>query len=324
MASIRILAASLLALFGGAASAVQTAPEDHESAWSRMITEYGRTGAVTEEDRPPGYALDQSRRLTRALAALAPQRPGIVDAYVLSIGMNSDAVFGREAREAARVLARRYDAVGRSITLAFGTGANDDTLPNGSPVHLEAALARIAEVADPREDVLVLYATSHGHDGGGLIYADGERAIGAVGPDRLAALLRHYGFANRLLLISACYSGNFVPRLAAPGTAIMTAASATTTSFGCDPGNDWTYFGDALVNRALRKAQPLDRAMNEARTIVAGWEARDKLDPSRPQISIGNQTARWLKPLEARMPKSASQPTGRSPALAPASSPPAP
>ena len=66
-----------------------------------------------------------------------------------------------------------------------------------------------------------------------------------------------HGFGNRLVMIQACFSGQFVPALASPGTVVITAASADKPSFGCDPGNDWTLFGDALVNRALREPGPL-------------------------------------------------------------------
>ena len=48
--------------------------------------------------------------MTRALATLQPQRKGVVDAYVVTVGLDSDPVFGREAREAGKVLSRRYDA----------------------------------------------------------------------------------------------------------------------------------------------------------------------------------------------------------------------
>ena len=54
------------------------------------------------------------------------------------------------------------------------------------------------------------------------------------------------------MLLNACYSGTFVPFLASPDTAIVTAAAADRTSFGCEAQNDWTFFGDALVGNVLR------------------------------------------------------------------------
>src|SRR3546814_18008485 len=76
------------------------------------------------------------------------------------------------------------------------------------------------------------------------------------------------------LLLSACHAGVFVPFLRSPDTAIVTAASADRTSFGCRAQNDWTFFGDALINHALRKPQPLMVAAEEARRLIRTEERR--------------------------------------------------
>ncbi|PTS72191.1 peptidase C13, partial [Sphingomonas sp. HMWF008] len=52
-------------------------------------------GIAIERGRTPQNELAEHRRLNRALARLAPQRKGVVDAYVVSVGLDSDAVFGR-------------------------------------------------------------------------------------------------------------------------------------------------------------------------------------------------------------------------------------
>lgn len=267
-------------------------------------------GMQIERDRPARHALAEHRRLARALAPLLPQRKGVVDAYVLSVALDSDPVFGREAREAARVLSRRYDAAGRSLTLGGSDGSAPSALPMGSPLNFEAALARIAELMDPAEDVLVLYTTSHGAPFG-VVYNDGNEGWGAISPDRLARLLDAFGIHRRLLIVSACYSGVFVPVLSGPQTMIVSAAASDRSSFGCVAENDWTFFGDALINRALRKPQPLAPAVTEAIGLIAGWEQQNDLKPSLPQQSIGVEVHEWLAPLEARMPKSATAPVGR-------------
>ena len=79
-----------------------------------------------------------------------------------SIALDSDPVFGREAREAGKVLSRRYDAAGRTLVLAGSDGRGAERAAEGSLHALSLALARIAELMDPDEDVLVLYTTSHG------------------------------------------------------------------------------------------------------------------------------------------------------------------
>jgi hypothetical protein len=293
-------------------------PPRHESAWPALVSgsnpaEIGASldlGPNLERGRSARSELAEHRRLTEALAGLAPQRRGVVDAYVLVIGFDSDPVFGRESREAGKVLSRRFDAGGRTLVLAGGDGRGAAALPMGSLRALSLALARIAELMDPDEDVLILYSTGHGATYG-LTYHDGDEGYGVLTPARLAALLDELRLRNRLLILSACYSGIFVPALWSDTTALLTAASAARSSFGCEADNDWTFFGDAMINRALRKPQPLAAASAEALKLVGEWEAAKKYEPSHPQVSIGSRVDSWLKPLEARMPKTATRPVGK-------------
>lgn len=260
---------------------------------------------------PAAQQLAEHRRIDAALAALKPQRPGVVDAYVIVVALDSDPVFSREAREAGRVLARRFDAIGRTIVLANDEGANKADAP-GSPRTLALALARVAELMDRNEDVLILYSTSHGEPGVGLVYKDMQRGGGVITPARLDELLDPLGFKNRLIMLQACFSGQFVPTLENPRTIVVTAAAADRSSFGCQAGNDWTFFGDALINHAFRQPLPLDVQLRRATVLISAAEDQDKLLPSNPQISIGSETPAWLTSLEMREPKTNSTPVGQS------------
>lgn len=250
------------------------------------------------------------QRLHRALAALQPQRAGTVDAYVVVIALDSDAVFSREAREAGRVLASRFDAVGRTVVLANDEGANRAN-GRGSPQTLALALRRAAELMDRNEDVLVLYSTSHGAPDAGLVYKDEQRGSGFVSPGPLAEMLRSLGIRNRLIILQACFAGQFVPALKDARTIIVAAAASDRTSFGCQAGNDWTFFGDALINHAFRQPLPLDVQLRRAAALIAAAEEREKLDPSNPQVSMGSETAKWLARLEERKPSATSEPVGQ-------------
>lgn len=306
---IRCLAAAAALLpLAASAQAPGYQPPQHqfatpliERASAEELAFLADQGVAIERDRSPTQALAEHRRLDAALATLQPQRPGQVDAFVVAVGLDSDPVFGREAREAGRVLTRRYGAAGHSITLAGSDGSAESTLPMGSPGNLTAVLARVAELMDKREDVLVLYTTSHGAPWG-IVYNDGDQGFGAISPTRLWQTLSTLGIQNRLLLISACFSGVFVPLLASDTTAILTAASADRTSFGCQADQDWTFFGDAVVNHALRKPQAFAAAATEATGLIGGWEGQGQLTPSQPQLSVGAGARAWLAALEARLP----------------------
>ena len=296
-------------------------PVPHVSPWPDLATgqtpqERGASyqlGPEMHRGIPAGEMLADRRRLDAALAGLAAQRRGTVDAYVLVAALDSDPVFAREAREAGRVLSRRYGADGRTLVLAGPDGTNAD-LPLGTMNSLAIALARLAEVMDTDEDVLVLFTTSHGAQLG-LAMHHGDTSYGILSPQRLHAILSELGLERRILILNACYSGVFIPHLQGDNTAIATAAAFNRTSFGCQADNDWTYFGDALVNRELRQPQSFTAAVRAAQVRIVGWEVADNLTPSLPQLSIGRNVASWLNELEARMPQDATQPVGR-PAVA--------
>lgn len=309
-------------VLAGAAAAQHYQPPSHltgpptilQKASPQEVQALADGGGQIEQGRPARWSLAEHRRLSSALAAIQAGRKGVVDAYVVAVALDSDPVFGREAREAARVLSRRYDAAGRTIVLAGSDGAAESAHPRGSPDNIAAALARVAEAMDTAEDVLILYTTSHGAPLG-VVYNDGDQGYGALSPYRLWQMLGDLGIGNRMILVSACYSGVFVPLLQSPTSVIVTAASSERSSFGCVSDNDWTFFGDALINHALRKPQPLAAAVSEATGLVSGWEAGEALTPSEPQVSIGAHVARWLGPLEGRTPHIATAPVGR-PAVA--------
>lgn len=307
--------ALFFALLLAAPSAAQEAPADKSARWPMLSSgssplENLDSGPELQRGRTAKWLLEDNRRMSKALAGLLPQRKGVVDAYVVSIALDSDPVFGREAREAANVLTRRFDAAGRSIILAGNDRGGSSSLPNGSVMSLSVALARVAELMDPAQDVLILYATTHGTPQG-LVYHDGNNGYGLLSPRRLKNLLDELGIKNRLLIVSACYAGVFGPAVSDANTFLLTAASSDRPSFGCVAENDWTFFGDALINHALRKPLPLADAADEARLLISGWESGAALPPSRPQVAIGANVATWLTPLESRMPKLASQPIGK-------------
>lgn len=288
-----------LALAFATASSAQINENSANSGWSM------------EQNRSAGWLFAQHQILTRALARVQPQRPGVVDAYVVVIGLDSDPVFQKESAETMRVLERRFGATGRTLLMTAGAGSAASDLPQGSPANLATALAAIAAKMNLKEDVLILYSTSHGDKKLGLVYRDGESGLGLIAPKRMSTLFGDLGIQRRILMISACYSGAFVPEMASQDTIIVTAASAYRPSFGCRPGNDWTFFGDALINNALRRPQTFGLAAKEAAGLIASWETKFNLPSSDPQISIGANAAGWLGVLEARMPKTETPRVGR-------------
>lgn len=246
-----------------------------------------RSGAV-EFTLPAKESLARMRRFEAGVAKLAPQRKGVRDAYVIAASLYDEHVFENEAEGAAQVLSARFGAQGRTLVLSNGQGPG--TAPRygaASANEIVAAIARVGEMLDPDEDFLVLYLTSHGRNDGALSIREQNRQDGILRPNTLRTALDESGIRRRFVIVSACYSGSFVPALNTEETIVVTAAAFARTSFGCEAQRDWTYFGDAFINQALRANRPLGESFATARDTIMAWETRDSVKPSYPMYFVG-------------------------------------
>ena len=264
----------------------------------------GQFGAM-EIAMSPAEAAADAMRIGEALARLPPQRPGVVDTYILSASLWDEPVFENEAREAASILARRYDAAERVITLSAGRGPGAArTYAAATPNNFNAALGRIGRLADPNEDLVVVFFTSHGGPDGAVAMQEKGRLGGSIRALHLRNSLQQANIRSKLVIVSACYSGYFILPFSNDDTVVLTAAAADKTSFGCEPSRDWTYFGDALFNHALRGGGGIVDAFDQARGLITKWEgdllaqwkaqpasvrAREPApEPSNPQNNVGD------------------------------------
>jgi len=237
----------------------------------------------------------QPALLQAEVAQLAPQRKGITDVYALGIaGWSDQDVFVKELDGGLKALADVLPIRDRIIRLIN----NRDTLGN-IPVadfkNFAAAVHAVGTIMDKDEDVLVLFMTSHGEKTGFALQLPGTRA--ELTPQQVAATLDGEGIRNRVVIVSACYAGIFVAPLQNDNTIVMTAADAKSTSFGCAPERDWTYFGDAFFRQSLHPGMDFENAFDRARILIQGWELMDRAPPSNPQGSFGPALVDKLAPL---------------------------
>jgi len=210
-----------------------------------------------------------------AQAADAPRKVAVV-----SFGLFGDQdVFRNEASEAAKIVASRFGA--GPVVVQYNTKGGGKATVAG----LEATLQATAEKLNLERDILFLILTSHGAPNGLAVVAGKFRQT--LPPWALGAMLDRTGVRHKVVVISACYSGTFIPRLADPNVLVMTAADADHPSFGCTDTAKWTYFGEAFFNIALRRADTLRDAFARAQTLVRERELREGFDPSNPQIAGG-------------------------------------
>ncbi len=242
----------------------------------------------------------QPTLLQAAFEQLAPQTPGTTDVYAIGLaGWLDQDVFIKELDGAFASIGRVLPLQDHTIRLS-NYPETYASLPIANRENFAAAVHAVAQVMDKNEDILLLLMTSHGATGGvALQLPGGGQAF--LSPDEVAAILRNEGVKHRIVIVSACYGGVFLKPLADDDSIVLTAADERHTSFGCAPGRDWTYFGDALFNQALRPGVDLKYAFSHARLMIAGWERMEGLTPSNPQGHFGPALVDRLAPVLAAM-----------------------
>ena len=164
---------------------------------------------------------------------------------IVSFGLFGDqGVFRSEATGAAQVVAGRFGS--GPVDVQYNSKKGGGATIEGLAMSLQVA----ANGMDVENDVLFLILTSHGSSAGLAVKAG--RLTQTLTPSKLADMLARTGVRHKVVVISACYSGVFIPRLANPDMLVITAADADHPSFGCRDKAKWTYFGDAFFNAALR------------------------------------------------------------------------
>jgi hypothetical protein len=237
---------------------------------------------------------EQGRLIERALAGIATGVPGRQDTYFVGFAPDSSQdVFLSELRFVWRLFDERFATAGRSIALASSQDALDE-LPIASVTNLARALGRVGEAMNGDEDLLFLYITAHGGRDHRLSAVQPPLELASLTPTALSRMLQEAGIKWRVIVISACYSGGFIEPLRDENSIIITAAAPDRASFGCEPGREFTYFGDAYFRDALARTRSFTRAFEQAKQSIARQEAAEKLEPSLPQMWVGRAIAERL------------------------------
>ena len=136
----------------------------------------------------------------------------------------------------------------------------------------------------------LIHMTSHGSKGQGFYFS----RAGIMSPKYLASAVDHAcGTRPTVILISACYSGVFVPTLAAPNRLVLTAARPDRSSFGCGEADKYPYFDECFL-ASMPDAKTFPTLAGAVQGCVASREVKEGMKPpSEPQLFIGGA----LKPL---------------------------
>ena len=293
VAAIRLLGARkrkwpTAAVLGFVLVALPLALSDRMLWWALHNAE-----ADNDEDRPRVSVASeevfylQPKLLEQQLAGLKMGRKGVIDLYFVGVAAYAEQdVFMKEVQSVAKLFEERFDTAGRSVML-INNSATLRELPIASATSVGLALKRVAEVMDRDEDILFLFITSHGSKEQGTTFQFSPMSLDPLDPERLKRLLDQLGFKRRVVVVSSCYSGSFVDALVDDGTLVISASAPDKNSFGCSNDADFTYFGKAYFDEALRRTYSFSEAFDMARPVIAERERKENYVPSDPRMFVG-------------------------------------
>jgi hypothetical protein len=264
-------------------------PEDEASS-------YSRASKLDVEDvfyRQPGLVND-------VLADVRSHRRGRTDLYFVGFaGQAEEKVFANEIRFARELLDRRFGTEGRSLALVNGVDIVA-AAPLANAHNLEAVLQGVAKRMNRDEDVLFLYLSSHGAQNHSLSVSFWPMKFNDLKAEELKAMLDKSGIHNRVVVVSACYSGGFLDVLKDDNTLVMTASSRDHVSYGCGDATQYTYFGEAYFEKSLSHRDSFISAFENARHLIEEREKSEGRGNSGPQIYIGKNIEQKLHMLEVK------------------------
>jgi hypothetical protein len=224
-------------------------------------------------------------------ALLMTQQPAAAQRlhYLGIAGDAKEAVFRSEVLNAGRAVASVWPvATSRVVGGSFKGGATYEAV--------RRSLRETAQGIDLERDVLFLLISSHSAGRGRGVELSGD---GTMTPRMLRAALAEAGITKSIVIISACFSGEFVKALSGPNTAVITAASASNFAYGCLTRCRYTDFGEGFFRLGLAQAgRDLQRAFAIGDAAATAVARRHGLRPSRPQFVMGADIARTLQAVD--------------------------
>lgn len=131
-----------------------------------------------------------------------------------------------------------------------------------------------------------VYFTSHGSQEGVEV---GDTVLS---PQNMAAMIGNAcGTRPVVAVVSACFSGVFVPFLKGPNRMVLTAARPDRTSFGCGQSDHYTFFDQCFL-QTIGDSHSFPDLASGVQSCVAVREVEDNVaPPSEPQLSVGANVA---------------------------------
>jgi len=248
-------------------------------------------------------ALEQHQLLLeKAISDLQAENSDRANAYFLGVaGDGTQSVFRREIEFVSEQLNQRFATQKRSIKLV-NHHDSAGVYPLATTRSFATAVEGIANHMNKERDVLFVYFTSHGSKEHALTLDHDSINFPPLTAKAVGEAFRSAGIKWKVVFVSACYAGGFIPELDDGNTLIMTAADSQSTSFGCSEESTMTYFGKALFKEVLAKDEniSLPNAFVDAAKVIEQWESEQDLTSSNPQIQKSKAIVRHLEALNVK------------------------
>jgi len=224
-----------------------------------------------------------------------------VDLYFFGIsGDGSQSVFRREVQFVESLFKQQFKTEGKS-TVLINSRETVEKFPLATNTSIKQTIENLAAKMDVNEDILFIYMTSHGSKDATFSLRQTKLGLPNLTAESLSNMLKSVPIKWKVIVVSACYSGQFIRFLRDDYTLIITAAAKDKTSFGCADDAEFTYFGDAYFNQALKQTSDFVEAFDLAVSYVEKKEKAEKYEQSNPRIvkpkAILEQLEKWKKNL---------------------------
>lgn len=133
----------------------------------------------------------------------------------------------------------------------------------------------------------LFYLSSHGQKNQGVYLKRASEQT--LTPKQLnVALNKRCGDKPTVVLISACYSGQFIPVLKSPNRIVLTAAAASRPSFGCSEDTEYTFW-DGCIIAHLPKSDTWQQLSEQVNSCISRKEQALGYPASLPQAFFGDK-----------------------------------
>lgn len=228
------------------------------------------------------------------LAALAPTSAfaaGFSDWAVLIVAGDDHAHSGAHSMvfdNARRDLAKAFATIGFSPNNMVQFSVDPDR--DAAQTETGAIANALWDLTNRAPGGCLIYFTSHGTGDG--IVVNGT----VLTPDTWSKIVSNAcGSRPSVIVMSSCFSGQFVPALQGDNRMVLTAARPDRTSFGCGEQDHYTFF-DGCFLQSLPASGDFPGLARRTMDCVAQEEQQLGVNyPSEPQLSIGNRIASALR-----------------------------